>query len=512
VAVRSLAAAPAASPSAAPLFESVDVTVASLEVFVTDGSGQPVSGLAAADFEVFEGKKRMEITHFSAGEGPAAPASPAPTSPTTPTSSGTPGTPRTLEAGGGPRNTFAVFLDNRDLEPASHRRAIERLTGLLQGLPPDERFVLVTYDPAFAIRSFAAGDREGIAAALARGTPGGVETRAEVDSILLGTEVTSTEHWVEKRLAEIKAVFRALGQAVDALAGLPGHKVLLIVTGELPSQPGVAAYGYVSGSRFDATSDLENVVARANAGHVTLYGLGIPAGGRTGGNHVSANRLDALATLAEGSGGQFVVDPADPGALASRALVDVGTFYSLGYTPPPGKAEQTRQVSIRVKKPGLTVRYRKTYEMRSGADVTLDRIHTALALGEASNPLGIAAEWGEVTPADKGNLAVEVKVRFPLGRLALLPNGAAYEGKLLVLVGARNERGELSGLAPIPIPLSIPEARMAEASKQYGTYVARLVLRPEPCQVVIGLRDEIGNGDSTLVLPWRPPTAPAGRK
>ena len=55
----------AAQEEAPPVFvETVDVDVINVEVFVTDRSGQPVIGLEAEDFEIFEDGKPVEVTNF----------------------------------------------------------------------------------------------------------------------------------------------------------------------------------------------------------------------------------------------------------------------------------------------------------------------------------------------------------------------------------------------------------------------------------------------------------------
>ena len=63
----------------------------------------------------------------------------------------------------------------------------------------------------------------------------------------------------------------------------------------------------------------------------------------------------------------------------------------------------------------------------------------------------------------------------------------------------------MSELTTIKLPLNIPEDQLAETLKQQGGYSTRLLLRAEPCEVVVGLRDDFGNSDSTLLVPWSPP-------
>jgi hypothetical protein len=81
-------AAPPEPPQKDGFGEAVDVNVVNVDVYVTDKSGQPVTGLHRDDFELLEDGKRVEVTNFEALTGKAAPApqaapSPAPAAMTT---------------------------------------------------------------------------------------------------------------------------------------------------------------------------------------------------------------------------------------------------------------------------------------------------------------------------------------------------------------------------------------------------------------------------------------------
>src|SRR5690349_14078833 len=67
--------APAQEQNDETFYDSVEVNVVNVEVFVTDRGGQRVKGLTQSDFEVLEDGQPVEITNFYASEGaPAAPA------------------------------------------------------------------------------------------------------------------------------------------------------------------------------------------------------------------------------------------------------------------------------------------------------------------------------------------------------------------------------------------------------------------------------------------------------
>jgi len=77
-------AAPASPPQVVPAEESfsgsVQVSIVNVDVYVTDRDGNPVTGLTAGDFEVFDDGEPVEVSNFYAVENgrPTAPAVPEP--------------------------------------------------------------------------------------------------------------------------------------------------------------------------------------------------------------------------------------------------------------------------------------------------------------------------------------------------------------------------------------------------------------------------------------------------
>jgi VWFA-related protein len=512
---------PSAASPPEPYYGSVDVRVANVEVFVTDRGGNPVPGLTKDDFELSEGGRKLGILYFSSQQQETAEAK-----------SVAAGVTAAEEAPPpvGTERTFAVFLDARNLEANTRRMALAALTRAVEGLSSRDRFVLIDYDLRIrSARSFSGGDRAAILAALAeRAGTSGFENRAEIEQLLRRLEsARATSHpaladtvkddmrtYCQRRLGQVESMLAALQRTVEGLAGLPGHKALIYVTGNLSLRPWEEFFPMDSESfRWDASAALQRVVAAANAGRVTVYPLGLPTDRSvtSGTSAAPQNRPDspylaALIDLASGTGGQFVLDPVSPAVLPAFAVRDLATFYSLGYEPPSqGKEGQIRRIRVKVKRPGLEVRYRRTFRTRSGIEETRDRTLAALLVGETRNPLGIEVELGAVRPGARGNLEVEMTVSFPIERLTLLPVGELQQGEARLFVGSRSGRGETSDLTEIAIPVRVPRDRLAETSKRRVGFKTHLQLRPEPCQVVIGVRDVQGNADSTVLVPWSPP-------
>src|SRR5947209_14433477 len=134
-------------------FESIDINVVNVEVYVTDKHGRPVPGLTRSDFELREDGKPVELTNFYAGETPggpgtaaappaAAPAGPAAAAPAAEAPPGVaPGVPDEQ------RLNLAVFVDNLNLTPGARNRVLGSLKRFFGSrLSPHDRVVLASYD------------------------------------------------------------------------------------------------------------------------------------------------------------------------------------------------------------------------------------------------------------------------------------------------------------------------------------------------------------------------------
>jgi len=533
------AAEPAKKPANDTFYETFNVAVANVEVVVTDRQGRPVAGLTQDDFELYEDGKRVPLTNFfaqseevgeptaSPGPGPRGAAAPPP-----------PGADRSV----------VIFVDNHNLEPSSRRRVFEKLRPFLLEMSPRDRIVFAVHDQTLKMSSMRPTDRAELEKTLAEingSSTGGIDQRTERDilireieradnPILLDGVYAGIRIFAERRLHEVRATLKALEQAVDTLAGLPGYKVVLYVSSGLPLRPAesllrlleeeLRGSGFANPSNpleaftFDATPDLRTLIAKANASRVTFYAVGAP-------NSESAvearsllvsqdfrafeeqSNLAAMLDLAGATGGTAVADPNDPGQLLTQIRRDMTTYYSLGYAPTlekqTGKIAKNRTIKVKVRGEGLTVRYRETLRPKDGIEIGRERLWTTLMLAEGRNPLGIDVHFAKTRVIDrKGTLEAEVTVEFPLERLTLLPTDAGQEGMARLYIASRDRRGNVSPVTEIAIPIKVPKDRMAAALKQKAGYRTKLRLHPDPGFIAFALRDEIGNQDSSILVPY----------
>jgi hypothetical protein len=104
-----------------------------------------------------------------------------------------------------------------------------------------------------------------------------------------------------------------------------------------------------------------------------------------------STRVDALRTLAEGTGGLAVVNTNDLNAGAARIVGDLSSYYLLGYqSTNSGLDGRWRTIAVRVKRPGVNVRARKGYRALTQAEAAAMSGAADGAARPATSPAGSA--------------------------------------------------------------------------------------------------------------------------
>src|SRR5947209_16715146 len=127
----------AAASLAQEVAESIEVRVVNVDVVVRDRVGKPVTGLAKADFEIFENGQKREITNLYEVRAPA-PAVSSSVTPVAPAAAAPRATPVEIR----PRN-IVMFVDNYSLDPFRRDKVLQSLDKFVEELGPQDRVMLV---------------------------------------------------------------------------------------------------------------------------------------------------------------------------------------------------------------------------------------------------------------------------------------------------------------------------------------------------------------------------------
>lgn len=530
-----LAASAGARPPDADFFDSGSVQEVELEVFVTDRQSQPVLDLDAADFEVFAEGEAVELSHFArVSRDDAAGAE-----------QGFLHLVLFFDLPSIPSSHLGTTLDTLRASPWLRQKSKDRVMvvshvggGALEIAQP------LTSNPRALGRALdrvatapAASDNvtpgyfelvRGILTLDGRGTP---ETTPEEE---LQTVSDALTRQLDVEEEELSASLESLRDLVDALAGLPGPKALIYVTGGLLESPGkILAEAFRDRLRGSAKGlELErltqddsfrgqwrDLVEQTKANGVAFYPL-LTGGGRerslaasstepdqrTSRNLLWHQRVAALldatlegqvGQLAEASGGfTMKVSRGDSNPL-DRLYRETGSHYLLRFQAPRRSDGSRHELSVQLQRRNLTARHRLGY-----CDKTPDRsLHdltvSALLFDLDNNELDIKVEAGRGV-RQGGHILVPVTVRFPYDRLLLLPEDTYHMGQVTIYVGARDATGRTTPMRRVPAhPIRIANDKLLSAMAGEAIFHLDLPLPAGEHSLVVGVRDELAAVEST---------------
>ena len=281
---------------------ATEVNVVNVDVVVTDRDGRPVTGLTREDFELYDGRRPVEISNFYAVEdGETVPA--VTLDGNQPEDGGEDSTGATPAEEEQPLHLI-LYVDNVNLKPAHRGRVFDQIRELLlaqrrlgahvmlmsnerslvvrQGFTsvPHEIFVaLAELEKTAAASPRFDADRRELLRAIERvnveagsglfatkdavGPPGAVVNKQEKDQKDLTSQnaalaellLPRIQAYSRQRLQHSLDTLRTLSQLVDTAAGLPGRKSVLYVSDGLSLKPGEAIYEAYS-RRFQALGDV----------------------------------------------------------------------------------------------------------------------------------------------------------------------------------------------------------------------------------------------------------------
>jgi VWFA-related protein len=282
-----------------------------------------------------------------------------------------------------------------------------------------------------------------------------------------------------------------------------------------PAAYQAASQGPLDAQSYNVAKNLQSLAAHANAHRVTLYTLqpGLQASDASDASFGPEDRLfqfpsigaalrasnrDSLQLLADETGGRAILDANEFLPDLARVHEDAQSFYSLGFTPAHSGDGREHKIEVKVKRPGLRLRYRQTYRDKTPLEKIVDRTFAALFYNIEDNPLDISVEIGEQSPGPSGSVAVPIRLRIPLFKLAILNRDETFQGSLKLFVITRSQDGATSPVKQVAVPLNIPRKELLRAMGQFYIYTLTLQLPPGEQRIALSVRDEIASTASFL--------------
>lgn len=507
---------------------SVELSLVNVDVVVTGRDGKPVQGLGPSDFTVLHGKSPVSITNFRE-EAPApapAPAAPAPAPEAAPAPAATEEEPVLPEPPRVKRHVV-LFVDHLALPD---RREREQVFGSLKALvrstvEPGDGVMLVAW--RYGVRTvWPFTDDVALVEqrldSVAQGTVRlGREAQNDVDRFAADDAAfawaglppdsrLSRNLSVEEAYNEFRGKASAVMGLISTMAGMEGRKALVIASRSFSRRPG-SEFG---GARLDMGPLLEEISARANAAGVTIHTLFAAAwesempnvsdsrfsnpriagtAGVTRADDRKLNELASLGTLSGRTGGVFLGTTMEAPLFAERVASDLGHWYSIGYPLPEG-ASGTAEVTVRVNRPGTTVRTRSGVVDRAPAERMEDRVLANLFRMDENARLPIAVSSGEPKKLKKRRYLTTALVRVPARHLVLLPGPGGLRGAVSVFWVSAGPAGDFSDVRRERHEIAFPAGPGPDATTVLS-WETSIESSDPAARISIAVWDEVG-GDA----------------
>ena len=437
---------------------------------------------------------------------------------------------------------LVVFVDNFHIHPLNRNRVFSRLRGFLLNTVRDgDQVMVASYDRSLHIRHPFTTDARlvnNVLLELEEVSGSGKEREMErADAVkaiyeaqTLRAALSRAKQFAEAGQFELGRSLDALSELVDSLAGLPGRKMLLHVSDGLPMIPGQDLYQAVQQRFADlaslseaATRDMSRrfvrIINRANSNRISFYtidaaGLRVQSGigaENPGINtpYVRSAAIDGtlrnnlhstLRLMASRTGGQTILNTNDVSSGLERFARDFDNYYSLGYRAPATERGRYHKIEVRLKEkqPGWELRHREGYRDKTAENRVSDGVQAYLMHGYQRNPLGVEIDLGPQTPGDDGRMSVAIRVRVPIAKLVLLPQGDFYVGRMRLYFGATDEKGRDAELQELPFELRIPSESIEMAKQDEVSRIINATMRKGRQNLVIAVRDEVSDERSVV--------------
>ena len=333
---------PSQSPPApqTPTFRA-GTNLVQVDVLVADRNDRPLLELTASDFDVFDDGAPVPIAAFrflhTSSEQTADPIRR--------------DADEEREAKRDDVRLFAIFLDDYHVSWQNQHYVIEPLVRFVQRLPAAD--LVAVYNPIVPARDvrFSRDRAETIKVIRA------FEGRQGIYFPKYPAEEEHVRNLLMIESLRAQVTYTALVGLATHLGGLKeGRKSVIVVSERLSMD----------------LSDLDELVHTANRNNVSLYPLD-PRGLFVGrdrpialvpsmrGGGMPTSPTDILRILADETGGRAIVNRNDLGDALGQVSVDTSAYYLIGYVSPHPNDGKFHAVTVRVKKPRVTVRARKGY-------------------------------------------------------------------------------------------------------------------------------------------------------
>ncbi|HEX5476127.1 MAG TPA: VWA domain-containing protein [Vicinamibacterales bacterium] len=525
-----------------PLTYKVEVNYVEVDATVTDAQGNFVRGLNQNDFQVSEDGKPQSLSIFSLVDIPVEHADP----PLFAKNAIPPDVATNKHPAEG--RLFVLLLD--DLHTGFGRSALLRKAATLfvdrYVGANDEVAVVTTGGAAKGSQEFTT-NRALILDAISRfaGQKAQSQTLAGIDDALANEDYAagkSPNTNAETRMNDIERGTKArnaldtVKNVADYLAGIRGRRKALVYFSEgidydISNLISSDTNAYAS----DVLQSTRDAIAAATRANVSIYGIdprgltnmgdelmqigSLPSGDQSLGITSLQNELrrsqDSLRVLSDQTGGFAVVNANDFHNAFARILQDNSSYYVLGYYPATEKHDgRFHRISVRVDRPGLTVRARQGYVAPKGKEQPrkiLGGSTTSVELREAlTSPVAVSGlplrAFAAPFRGEAPNASVAIALEVDPAQMKFTEQNGLYTDKLEVSLFAADVSGKIRDGGRDEVALALHQGTYQAIEQSHGLRVMHtLALPPGKYQLRIGARDGNSGAVGTVLYDLQVP-------
>jgi VWFA-related protein len=529
----------------APTFRTATRLV-ELTVTALDKKGQAVTDLRLEDFAIQENGKPRAITFFKYDGGPSVEPAALPLPPGLFTN-------RVEFTPGPPRNVTALLLDDLNTPTQFSMRVRASATRYLKALGPRTRVAVFHMSARLRVLHDFTDDAEALRARIEKAVialPLQVETdfdrsvieaeqfvdmfkgdpelealMAEMVRSQLETELMAN---AQSRLARLEKTLAAIESLGQHLAGIPGRKNLVWISGGISMLAVTGAMGMGPRGTIESYEDkVRRTSQRLAQQGIVLYivdakGLDMP-GSMTAespgampvrgrgrfelqqqAESVSDDSRPAMELLSSITGGRYLHNTNDLAEGFKKAASDLEGSYTLGFYVSDEPDGKWHNLKASVKRSGVNLRHRKGY-LAEAVAATPTPWTTETAMAVIANPIGssavqLTAYCAPAPDGDPGTL--QVNLRVETASLRFHEDGQERQARIQVIFAGRAANGSTRLTTDAPT-VKIPAPSWETAQREGLLYARRWKPEPDAVSLRVVVRDMITGQYGTLDVPLK---------
>jgi hypothetical protein len=176
------------------------------------------------------------------------------------------------------------------------------------------------------------------------------------------------------------------------------------------------------------------------------------------------------------------------------------TYYSIGYPLQASGRDKVHRVKVKLRDnpdfKGYELRYRSRFVEKSLETRVQDTVVSSLVFEVDNNPMQLEVETGTPATASEKRWLLPAHISFPIRKVALLPEGDDYVGRVVMFIAVRGVDGKQSDLVRQEHEIRVPSADYEQAQRQRWAIDTQLLLESGRYKIAVALLDPLTRQDS----------------